>query len=193
MAVNRLGTTSLTPQSKGDTDEDMKPLVREYGKENPSIYQEAHNVISGRISKSGQWCMLHTEHYVLLIKASATAVQELYNQILPQVNGKKANQLVIEPVRKDRYGGCIGVDDEVTTWYDFDEKSLEFTCTDHKVEQTKKSQTTLTIEMFLDTKDGLDSNLTPTISDKSLSSTDTGNTRTRKKKNSEDATDTTKE
>ena len=193
MAVSRLGTVSLTPQSKKDTDEDMKPLVREYGKENPSIYQEAHNVISGRISKSGEWCMLHTENYVLLIKASATAVQELYNQILPQVNGKEANQLVVEPVKKDRYGGCIGVDDEVTTWYDFDEKSLEFTCTDHKVERTKKSQATLTIGMFLDTKDGLDSSLTATTSDESLSSISTGNTRTRKKKNSEDVTDTTRE
>jgi len=193
MAVSRIGTVSLTPQGKKDTDEDMKPLVREYGKENPSIYQEAHSVISGRISKSGEWCMLHTEDYVLLIKASATAVQELYNQILPQVNGKKANQLVIEPVKKDRYGGCIGVDDEATIWYDFDEKSLEFTCTPYKVDTVKKSQTSLTIGMFLDTKDGSDSSPTQTDSDKNSTSTDTGNIHTRRKKNLKPATDTTKE
>ena len=189
MAVNRIGIASLPLKPQADTSDDMKPLVREFGKENPFIYGEAHQVISGRVSKSGVWCMLHTLDYVLLIKTSATAVQELYNQILPKLNGVKANQLVIEPVKKDRYGGCIGVDDEALCWYEFDEKTLEFTCTDEKPDTVKKQQQSLNIEMFFATKAGSDSDQEMETLRVNSELSDTGNTRTRKRKNSKPVTD----
>lgn len=163
MAINRLGNTTKTLTPVNDADDDMKPLVREYGKEYPEIYNESHQVISGRISKSGVWCMLETAEYVLLIKASSSAVQELYNDILPQVHGKQAAWLVVEPVKKDRYGGCIGVDSELHGYYDFDEKSLEFSITDAPVAKTGKKQQSLSIEMFLDTTKSSNTSATQAI------------------------------
>ena len=149
MAINRLGSKESVLSKSKSSDEDMKPLIREYCKDNPEAYGQAHKIISGRISKQGNWCMLDTEDYVLLIKSSASAVQELYNEILPALNGKKANILVCEPVKKDRYGGCIGVDDAEQGYYTFDEKELTFEITKEKPPSTKK-QGSLTLEMFLD-------------------------------------------
>lgn len=149
MAISRIGgKASVLPQGN-DSDDEMKPLVREYGKANPDIYNEYHPVNEIRISKNGSWCMIHTDNYVLLMKTSATAVRELYNDIIPNIAGKKANRLVVEPVKKDRYGGCIGVDDSVQVYYSFDEKTLEVTISEEGLVDTGKKQAKLSLEMFM--------------------------------------------
>lgn len=151
MAAIRLGNQNLSAKDSNSDDEEMKPLIREYGKTHPEIYDEMHLVTHGRVSKNGSWCMIHTENYVLLIKASASSMQELFNDILPQVSGKKANALVIEPVKKDRYGGCLAVEDSLQMYYDFDEKELSFEISKEMTKNSGKKQKALSIEMFLDT------------------------------------------
>jgi len=154
MSIKRIGENKVLGVPTSDDDNDSKPLVREFGKTNPHIYTEAHQVISGSISKSGLWCMIHTEHYVLLCKTSSTAVKELFNDILPNVNGKRANALVVEPVKKNKFGGCIGVDDEIKAWYSYDPETLSFEITDEEPAKEKK-QTSLSLDMFLDAKESL--------------------------------------
>lgn len=183
MTATRLGNQSLSSKGSSGDDEDMKPLIREYGKTNPEIYDEMHLVTHGRVSKNGSWCMIHTANYVLLIKASASSMQELFNEILPGISGKKANALVIEPVKKDRYGGCLAVEDTVQMYYDFDEKELSFEITEEKTKNAGKKQKTLSIGMFLDTT--VESATTPATKTKTLSdkpSTE-ANTKTKTLKN----------
>jgi len=176
MAATRLGNQNISPKGNNDNDEDMKPLIREYGKTHPEIYDEMHLVTHGRVSKNDSWCMINTANYVLLIKASASSMQELFNEILPQVSGKKANALVVEPVKKDRYGGCLAVEDSVQMYYDFDEKELSFEIVEELNKNAGKKQKTLSIGMFLDTSASSTSTpetKTKTSSDKPLTEVST--------------------
>ena len=171
MAITRLGLSKAGNDSgKASDDDEMKPIVREYGKENPSIYQESHQVISGNVSKSGLWCVIHTANYVVLLRTSSSAVKELFEVILPALNGKKANWVVVEPVKKNKNGGCIGVDDEVQGWYSFDESNLSFEVGDVQVPIEKK-QGKLELSMFLDARDASSSMEAETDTEKTSSGT----------------------
>jgi len=158
MGIQRIGESNKLLKKTDDGEEDSKPLVRDYGKEVPEIYGAYHKVISGSVSKSRLWCMIHTEEYVVLIKSSSSAMQELFNSILPALSGKYANALVAEPVKKNKYGACIGVDDETKVWYIFDPDALTFETSDVEPEIAKKQQS-LNLSMFLDVKAVLDSSL----------------------------------
>ena len=160
MTIQRLGDVGKAILPTQTQDDDNKPLVREYGKAHPDIYNECHLVLSGRISSSGKWCLLETENYILLVAVGNSSVQALYNDILPALNGKKGNALVVEPVKKDKYGGCIGVDDESECWYTFSETDLTFS-TDVKQPNTKHTnQKKLSLEMFTCTKSVSDTGAT---------------------------------
>lgn len=144
--------------SKPNSDDEMKPLVREYAKKHPSVYKESHRIISGRISASGSWCLLETENYVVLMKSNSSTVEELFENILPNLHNKRANELVAVPQKKAKTGAIIGVDDESQCWYSYDAERKTFQTSDTKIsEEGEKKQSSLNLSMFLDTKPGTES------------------------------------
>lgn len=151
MAISILG--SQGKPIKSSDSEDMIPLVREYGKKNPEIYSETHNIIRGKLSSSREWCILECANYSVLLKSNCQAVEDLYNNILPHVNGKRANALVSMPVKKNKFGAVIGVDDEQSFWYSYDTENMSFELTEDKPVGGQKKQEGLTLSMFLDTPD----------------------------------------
>lgn len=171
MAISQLGQTakSLLP-TKGSED-DEKQLVREYGKQNPSIYQEAHVVISGKVSKSNKWVILETESYMVLIPVGNSAIQELYNSILPALNNKKGNSLVCCPDKKNKFGATIGVDDETQHWYSFDETALTFELSEEEPAKQAGKQKKLSLEMFISTNNETHSSVTTNTPKEILNST----------------------
>jgi hypothetical protein len=151
MTISILG--SQGKPNKSSSSEDMKPLVREYGKKNPEIYTESHNILRGKLSSSREWCILECEEYSILMKTSCQAVEDLYNNILPHVHGKKANALVSVPVKKNKFGAVIGVDSEQSLWYSYDAESMSFELTESKPVDNLKKQGGLTLSMFIDTQE----------------------------------------
>lgn len=151
MAIIPLGTPKTSKESQGE-DSDFKPLVKAYGKLNPSIYGEVHPVISGRISASGDWCILETADYALLLRSKNSAVTSLFNDILPNIDRKKGFELVVQPDKKNKNGGVLAVDDENQCWYEVAEDGKSFETSDKEPGKQAKKQEGLTLEMFIGTK-----------------------------------------
>lgn len=156
---------NIDPKAKDDLGTDaavMKPLVSKYARKNPEIYNEVHLVISGKISSSGDWCVLETEDYTVLMSMKTSAMKELFENILPALANKQAYALVIQPTKKAKCGAIVAVDDEQKQWYSYDaeDESFETSSTDPK--KDKKKSSGLNLSMFLDTSAAMDSaNTTP--------------------------------
>ena len=151
---------NIDPKAKDESsgsEAEMKPLVSKYARKNPEIYKEVHIVTSGKVSSSGDWCVLETEEYTVLMSMKTSAMKELFENILPALANKKANALVIQPTKKAKCGAIVAVDDEQTLWYSYDseDESFETSVSDPK-KDTKKSSS-LNLSMFLDTTASTDS------------------------------------
>lgn len=181
MAITKLGQTAQSLLPTQGSDDDNKLIVREYGKTNPSIYSESFQVLTGRISKSGKWIILETDKFVVLYPVGNKAIQELYNVILPALNGKSGNALVIEPNKKDKFGGTIGVDDSYQVWYEFNETTLEFETSIEAPTKKSKGQAVLSLEMFTSTNAKQDSNEVDTQVPETSNSTTATNISTKSK------------
>lgn len=168
---------NIDPQAgkKSDSEQsDMKPLVSKYGRRVPSIYSEVHIVLSGKVSSSGEWCILETEEYTMLMNMNTSAMKELYNNILPALAGRKANALVIQPTKKAKSGGIVAVDDEQKVWYSFDASDETFETSLSDPSKDSKKSSTLNLSMFLDTSVSTDSvSTTPVVPSRVRGSTKT--------------------
>lgn len=129
----------------------MKPLVAKFGRKNPKIYQEFHKVISGKVSSSGEWCILETEEYAVLMNMNTSAMKELFRNILPALSGKYANALVIQPNKKAKCGAIVAVDDEEKVWYTYDSENETFETDLENPDLSVKKSSDLNLSMFLDT------------------------------------------
>ena len=140
----------------------MKPLVSKFGRKNPEIYKEIHIVLSGKVSSSGDWCILETEEYTVLMSMKTSAMKELFENILPALANKKANALVIQPTKKAKCGAIVAVDDEQSLWYSDDGEAESFETSDTDTRESTKKSSSLNLSMFLDTSVATDSaNTTP--------------------------------
>jgi len=149
MAVRNIDPNSSSDSGKEQSE--MKPLVSKFGRKNPSIYKEVHRVIAGKVSSSGEWCILETEEYTVLVNMQTSAMKELFGNILPALQGKKANALVIQPTKKAKCGAIIAVDDEQQVWYTVDFEDETFETSPTKSKQDSKKSSSLNLSMFLGT------------------------------------------
>lgn len=143
--------------NSGKEQSEMKPLVSKYGRRNPCIYKEVHIVIAGKVSSSGDWCILETEEYTVLMNMQTSAMKELFGNILPALQNKKANALVIQPTKKAKSGAIVAVDDEQKVWYSVDLEDEAFETSFSEFGENSKKSSSLNLSMFLDTNVAMDS------------------------------------
>jgi len=127
-----------------------KPNIREFVKEFPDAYNSAYAVTKGKVTDSG-WLIIETTAWVGFIHAGSSIAENLIDNILPSLNGTKANTLVAMPNKANKYGFVLGVDDETTHWYTFDSEDESFFLSETK-DKTEGKQQALTLDMFTATK-----------------------------------------
>lgn len=128
--------------------------IREFVKEHPDAYNSAYAVIKGKVTDSG-WLIIETTAWVGFIHAGSSVAENLIDNILPGLNGTRANTLVAIPNKANKYGFVLGVDDETLHWYTFDSEDESFSLSETK-DKTEGKQPTLTLDMFTATKLPLD-------------------------------------
>lgn len=153
MAVTILNNQETKkPKTKGSKAPRQKEKlnIREFVKDNPDAYNSAYQVLKGRVTESG-WLIIETTAWVGFIHAGSSVAENLIDEILPNLNGTKANTLVAIPNKANKYGFVLGVDDETEHWYTFDAEDESFSLSETK-DKTEGKQQLLTLNMFTATK-----------------------------------------
>lgn len=144
------------PKSKANkaTRQKEKPNIREFVKECPDSFGVGYPVLKGRVTESG-WLIIETTDWIGFIHAGSSVAENLIDEILPGLNGTRANGLVAIPNKGNKYGFVLGVDDELLKWYVFDADEESFTLSEHQ-DKSEGKQQPLTLNMFTATKSPLD-------------------------------------
>lgn len=124
--------------------------IREFVKEHPDSFGESFPITKGKVTDSG-WLIIETNDWVGFIHAGSSVAENLIDQILPGLNGTKANSLVAIPNKANKYGFVLGVDDDVQRWYTFDSDDESFTISETQ-DKSEGKQQQLTLNMFTATK-----------------------------------------
>lgn len=124
--------------------------IREFVKENPDCYGTFFPITKGKVTDSG-WLIIETTDWVGFIHAGSSVAENLIDQILPGLNGTKANLLVAIPNKANKYGFVLGVDDSQQQWYTFDADDESFTISETR-DKSEGKQQQLTLNMFTATK-----------------------------------------
>lgn len=126
-------------------DSAMKPLVRDYIKENPDCVRKEFPVIGGRLTKNG-WFLLEAKEFVYLLPGKNQNAQNLFDTIFPALNGKEMKQLLLIPDKSDKYGAYLAVDTEKKTHYVWD--SVDFILYVGETPSPKERRKQLSVEDF---------------------------------------------
>jgi hypothetical protein len=147
MAVKKIGGEADKPKQDKKFAEDvaMKPLVRQYMKQNADILGKPFPVIAGRLTTNG-WFLIETNEFVLLLPGASKVCTELFVSIFPGLSGKQKKQLVVVPDRTDKYGGYLAIDDEKRTEYHWNDE--DYVLTVGKQPEAKKMQKGLSLADF---------------------------------------------
>lgn len=97
----------------------MKPLVRNYIKENPDCTRGEYPVIAGRLTTNG-WFLLETKEFVFMLPGKNAQAQYLFDVIFPGLHGKEKKQLLLIPDKSDKFGAYLAIDAEKKTTYSWD-------------------------------------------------------------------------
>lgn len=126
MAIKKISGESNTPkpEKKFASDVQMKPLIRQYCKDNPESVGEPHPVIGGRLTTNG-WFLLETKEFVLLIPGGGNTAKNLFETIFPGIHNQEKNQLVVVPDKTDKFFGYLAIDDSKKTKYFWDSEDYK--------------------------------------------------------------------
>lgn len=121
MAHKRIGSGNSPEKEPKKFAEDsaMKPLVRNYIKENPDCTRREFPVISGRLTTNG-WFLLETKEFVYMLPGKNAEAQYLFDVIFPGLDGKEKKQLLLVPDKSDKFGAYLAIDSEMKTKYVWD-------------------------------------------------------------------------
>lgn len=121
MAHNRIGVGNPPEKEpkKFAEDSKMKPLVRQYLKENPTASGKEYPVIAGRLTTNG-WFLLETREFVYMLPGKNVQAQHLFSVIFPGLDGQEKKQLLLIPDKSDKFGAYLAVDAEIKTKYVWD-------------------------------------------------------------------------
>lgn len=121
MAHQRIGNGNPPEKEpkKFAEDSKMKPLVRQYLKENPDASRKEYPVIAGRLTTNG-WFLLETREFVYMLPGKNAEAQYLFSTIFPALDGKEKKQLLLIPDKSDKFGAYLAVDTEKKTKYVWD-------------------------------------------------------------------------
>lgn len=121
MALKKVAGEDNKPKQPKKFAEDtaMKPLVRNYLKENPEQEGKGFSVLAGRLTTNG-WFLIETKEFVLLIPGGCKVAVNLFENIFPSLHNKEKKQLQVVPDKSDKYGGYLAIEDTLKTTYFWD-------------------------------------------------------------------------
>lgn len=147
MAHNRIGGSSSPKKEPKKLAEDsaMKPLVRNYLKENPDCLGKEFPVVAGRLTTNG-WFLLETKEFVYMLPGKNATAQHLFNTIFPALHNQEKKQLLVVPDKDDKFGAYLATHTEKRTNYYWDAE--EYTLHVGGKPNGKKEATQLSLEDF---------------------------------------------
>lgn len=123
MAHTRIGKEEKSEKEpkKFAEDSKMKPLVRNFIKENPDCVNKEYPVIAGRLTTNG-WFLLETKEFVYMLPGKNAQAQHLFFVIFPGLHAQEKKQLLLIPDKSDKFGAYLAVDNEKRTKYVWDKE-----------------------------------------------------------------------
>lgn len=125
----------------------MKPLAKAYLEENESANGKAFRVYSGGLTQKG-FLLLDCKEFAVLMPGGTEVAQILLDDILPKLNGKKANKLVAILNRANRFGADLGTDDSDKLYYVYNEEEETFFTSIEKPSKEETSTKKLSLDDF---------------------------------------------
>lgn len=134
MATKIIGTRQ-TEQKKTKkqraTDSAMKPLANKFLDNNPELNGTEYPIYSGRLTEKG-FLLLQCKEFSVLMPGGTEVATSILDEILPELNGKKANRMVAILNKGNRFGADIGVTDSEQLYYVYDDEQETFFLTETK-------------------------------------------------------------
>lgn len=150
MATKIIGkpTESVTRTKKTRAkDAQMKPLANAYVKEHMDKNGTEHLIMSGKLTEKG-FLLMQCKDFAILLPGGTEVATTILDDILPNLNQKKANRLVAVLNASNRFGADIGVTDDHQAYYCVDTEEETFFLSETKPAVSKEKPKKLSLEQF---------------------------------------------
>lgn len=150
MATKIIGSTQTEKKKvkkQRATDVAMKPLANKFLDNNPELNGTEYPIFSGRLTEKG-FLLLQCKEFSVLMPGGTEVATTILDEILPELNGKKANRMVAILNRGNRFGADIGVTDSEQIYYVYDEGEETFFLTETKPTKESKKGKKLSLSDF---------------------------------------------
>lgn len=125
----------------------MKPLANQYVKDNMGENGKEFLILSGKLTEKG-FLLMQCKEFAILLPGGTEVATTILDDILPQLNQKKANRLVAILNVSNRFGADIGVTDEHQAYYVVDIEEETFFLSEEKPSKGKEKPKKLSIDQF---------------------------------------------
>lgn len=152
MAIKSLpGQESKETKKTSNSQQDEKPLIREFLKKTQTVDGTAFPVQKAKLTMNG-WLLIETDEWVGFINGKAAVSLALIDDIAPNLHNQEANCLVAVVSKKNKFGFVLGLDDEQKRWYHWDAETNCLTISEEQDQSFLLPSGTLTLEDFLGTQ-----------------------------------------
>lgn len=100
-------------------DQAMKPLAKEFLKLYPDKENQEFPVTGARLTQNG-WFLIECKEFVMLLPGKVAQGMNLFDSIFPGISGKKVKQILIIPVKKEKFGAYLALEDTIKETYHWD-------------------------------------------------------------------------
>ena len=150
MVTKIIGTPAVKKETKKKTrasDSAMKPLAKMFLDQNPELQDKEYPIFSGGLTPKG-FLLLRCKDFSVLMPGGHETALIILDEILPALNGKKANRMVAVLNKANRFGADIGTDDSEQVYYSYDDEQETFFTSKEKPTKQEVKEKKLSLKDF---------------------------------------------